>query len=655
MGDRGAADAGFNQHNEGGISLLGTDGKRYVVDESTAQYFYEIEKLVEKEPETPEEVEERTVLAGNALEEAVGHEMALSMDARCSRVMEKLLASCADDDLVRYLEGITAGETDFHTLCKSLFGSRVAEKALRVVCARVGKTPSEALLGKIAPRLARVADAVAATAIDSAYDPRVSPVARALLSALSGRECAPSAKNAGLAGKLKGGTSAAGAFDDAPDAPAERHVFQSELRAFSDAVLAALEPELWNLSEDACGSAFLQAMLIAHKGDTASLNWIIPGFLGCAPEEGTKEGELLADADADDVRRLAESRAGSHLFEAILRAAPKGLMGEIFRRFFRDKMRALASHPTANFTLQAMLGATRDPEHVAAALQELGQDFGSLMRERRAGVVAATLAACARLRSGERDAAKSLARGLTAKGPARVGGRSQLAPSLLWMDQHSGAAGGRCSVLGAAMLQTVLKFPPDCVPHFVESLASMTPAELLSAARDAGGSRALEAFLNNPAHKPKLKRELVDQLRESFGALAVSACGSHVLQACYGASDARGREQIVQAIARDEQKVAATRHGPFLMKRLGVAEFNKAPEQWHRRAEKAEDVKADFLKTFGGAEEGDGGDGRNGRDGKRKAEGSEEARVSEEDAPKAKKEKKEKKEKKAKKEKKEKK
>jgi nucleolar protein 9 len=128
------------------------------------------------------------------------------------------------------------------------------------------------------------------------------------------------------------------------------------------------------------------------------------------------------------------------------------------------------------------------------------------------------------------------------------------------------------------------------VPHFVESLASMTPAELLSAARDAGGSRALEAFLTNPAHKPKLKRELVEALRESFGALAISACGSHVLQACYGASDARGREQIVQAIARDEQKVAATRHGPFLMKRLGVAEFNKAPEQWHRRTEKAEDV-----------------------------------------------------------------
>jgi hypothetical protein len=41
---------------------------------------------------------------GNALEEAVGFEMALSMDARCSRIMEKLLKACTDGDLVRYLE-----------------------------------------------------------------------------------------------------------------------------------------------------------------------------------------------------------------------------------------------------------------------------------------------------------------------------------------------------------------------------------------------------------------------------------------------------------------------------------------------------------------------------------------------------------------------
>ena len=51
------------------------------------------------------------------------------MDARCSRVVEKLLDACVDDDLATYVRGVTAAPTDFFTLCKSLFGSRVAERA----------------------------------------------------------------------------------------------------------------------------------------------------------------------------------------------------------------------------------------------------------------------------------------------------------------------------------------------------------------------------------------------------------------------------------------------------------------------------------------------------------------------------------------------
>ena len=416
-----------------------------------------------------------------------------------------------DADLVRYLGGITSAPADFFTLCKSLFGSRVAEHALQCVASRVGARPSDDLLASLEAPIAAISDALVASAVDAAYDPRVSPVARKFLSLLAGRECAPSAKAGGLAGKLEGGTSAAGGFADSADAPPERHRFASALNAFGDAALAALEPELWNLTEDACGSAFLQTLLNAHRGDDAALLWIVPGFLGCAPPEGAKEGELLADAKESDVRALMESRSGSHLFEAIARSAPRGLLNEMHRRFFRGKLRSLASHPVANFSLQAVLGATHNPEHAEAALVELGQDFGSLLRERRAGVVASLLAACARLRVGEKDAAKNLARGLTSKmrnGASRVDGRSQLAPALLWMDQHAGPGGARTSVLGAAMLQTIVKFPPDATPQFAESLASLAPREAVAAACDAAGSRALEAFLASAEHKPKLKREL---------------------------------------------------------------------------------------------------------------------------------------------------
>jgi len=36
----------FNRHDGGGVSILGVDGRRYTVDESTASYFYEIEALL---------------------------------------------------------------------------------------------------------------------------------------------------------------------------------------------------------------------------------------------------------------------------------------------------------------------------------------------------------------------------------------------------------------------------------------------------------------------------------------------------------------------------------------------------------------------------------------------------------------------------------
>ena len=135
-------------------------------------------------------------------------------------------------------------------------------------------------------------------------------------------------------------------------------------------------------------------------------------------------------------------------------------------------------------------------------------------------------------------------------------------PALLWLNQHSGASGGRCDVLAAAMLQTVRKFPPDVIPQFVESVASMTPAETVRAACDAGGSRALEAFLGSPAHRPRDKKDMVQALSGDWARLATSPCGSHVLEAAYGAADQRTRENIVSAMSRAESQIQGTRHGP---------------------------------------------------------------------------------------------
>ena len=190
----------------------------------------------------------------------------------------------------------------------------------------------------------------------------------------------------------------------------------------------------------------------------------------------------------------------------------------------------------------------------------------------------------------------------------------------------------------------------------------MTSGEAVSAACDPGGSRALEAFLGSHAHRPRDKKDVVQSLSGDWAKLATSACGSHVLEAAYGAADQRTRENIVSAMSRAESQIQGTRHGPHLLRRLGVSQFRADPEQWNKRAKQAEDVKADFAREFGMEEEEEednrGSKKQKTEDFAQEEHANEGDAEEDEEAPKekkAKKEKKEKKEKKAKKEKKEKK
>ena len=111
-----------------------------------------------------------------------------------------------------------------------------------------------------------------------------------------------------------------------------------------------------------------------------------------------------------------------------------------------------------------------------------------------------------------------------------------------------------------------------------------------------GGANGRPCIQASPAHKPKLKKELIDALGTDWGRLAVSPAGSHVLEACYDSADQRTRENIVSAMARVEKQVSTTRHGPYLLRRLGVTQFQQEPEQWRNRVQVAEDVKQDRLQ-----------------------------------------------------------
>ena len=67
---------------------------------------------------------------------------------------------------------------------------------------------------------------------------------------------------------------------------------------------------------------------------------------------------------------------------------------------------------------------------------------------------------------------------------------------------------------------------------FATSLASLSGSQLAAVGKDAGGSRALEAYFASQA-PAKAKRRALRQLAGSWAALGASPGGSYVVQAAY--------------------------------------------------------------------------------------------------------------------------
>lgn len=67
---------------------------------------------------------------------------------------------------------------------------------------------------------------------------------------------------------------------------------------------------------------------------------------------------------------------------------------------------------------------------------------------------------------------------------------------------------------------------------FVESLAELSGEELLHIGADSSGSHALEACLEGHG-AAKAKKKLIKKLRGSYGKLAGTPGGSHVVQTAF--------------------------------------------------------------------------------------------------------------------------
>ncbi|KAL9387607.1 hypothetical protein Peur_020731 [Populus x canadensis] len=570
---------------------------RKQVDPETTKYFSEIVNLFESDGV---DLEERPVICGNALEEARGKEFELATDYYISHTLQILLEGCNVDHLCDFLRGCAKV---FPLISMDRSGSHVAETALKSLAMHLQDDEAYSVIEETLTNICKV---IVASPVDMMCNCYGSHVFRSLLCLCGGvpldspvfHRAKPSMI---LAERLNLSTSSA------PGNNLSHHHqgFPGLLKFLVSGMLKCSEEDVKYLLVDQYSSLVFQASLKLFAGHDQQLLQIIPVLLDCRKENLT-EGNFIEMTAVGDIVELMKEAAYSHLMEVILAVSPESLYDEMFTKIFRKSLFELSSHQCGNFVVQALVSHARDREQMEFIWEKLGPKFRDLLEMGKSGVIASLIATSQRLHTHEHEVCKALADAvcLPNESPRSVVDRILFLESYFACVEKSNwkwPSGAKIHVMGSLILQAVFKFQNQLIQPYIMSLTSMEVDHVLEAAKDVGGARTIEAFLDSDA-SGKQKHRLINKLRGHFGELAMHSSGSFTVEKCFSASNLSLREAIASDLLSVQSELPKTKQGPYLLRKLDIDGYANWPDQWRSRQASKQSTYKEFYAAFGSGE-----------------------------------------------------
>lgn len=567
---------------------------RKQVDPDLAKYFAEISNLFES---NEVDLEERSVLCRNALEETRGKELELATDYIISHTLQTLLEGCDVDHLCSFLRGCAKV---FPAIAMDRSGSHVAETALKSLAMHLQDEHAHSIIEETLKSICKV---IVANPVDVMCNCYGSHVLRSLLCLCRGAPLDSSDFHRAKPSQILAERLNLDASQSNRNNLSYHHPVFSELSKFLiSGILACSRKDLRTLQTDQYSSLVLQTALRLLVGNDPELLQIISILLG-SNKENVVEGNFIPMTVVHDVLNLTKETAYSHLMEVILEVAPQSLYDEMFTKVFRNSLFDLSSHHCANFVVQALVSHARDQDQMALIWEELGGKFRELLEMGRSGVVAALIAASQRLHTHERKCCEALAAAVSS---TNVSPRC-IVPGILFLESYFSCEdksnwnwpkGIKIQIIGSLILQAVFRFPSEFIQPYVTSITSMEADHVLEAAKDAAGARVIEAYLSSKV-SAKQKHRVVLKLKGHFGELSVHPSGSFTVERCFTASSLSLRETIASELSAVRNALSKTKQGPHLIRKLDIDGFTARPDQWRLKQSAKQLTYKEFYSTFG--------------------------------------------------------
>ncbi|GMI82183.1 pumilio 23 [Hibiscus trionum] len=592
--DIGKFERSFKHHNN---SDSQAPVIRKQVEPETAKYFTEIANLFESQGV---DVEERSVICGNALEEARGKELELATDYIISNTLETLLDGCNVDNLCNFLRGCAKV---FPAIAMDRSGSHVAETALKSLARHVQDTEAYTIIEVTLEMICKV---IVVNPFDLMCNCYGSHVLRSFLCLCKGvpldsSEFHGTKGSKVLAERLNFKVS----HLDGNGFRQFQQGFPNLLKFLVSGMVNCSREDMKSLLVDQYSSLVLQASLKLLAGDDQELLQLIPVILGCN-KQNLVEGKFIDTIIVGETVEAMKETAFSHLMEVILEVAPESLYNDMFTKLLKNSLFELSSHPCGNFVVQALISHARTKDQMEMIWEELGFKFADLLEMGRPGIIASLIAACQRLQTHEYKCCEALA---TAVGSKKETSKF-IVPRILFLDSYfshhdtsswNWPGGAKMHVMGSLILQAIFKFQSEWIQPYILSITSMETEHVLEAAKDARGARVIEAFLASDA-STKQKRRLVVKLRGHFGELAMQLSGSFTVEKCFSAGGLSLKEAIASELLAVRNEFSKTKQGPHLLRKLDIDRYSTKPDQWRSKQASKESTYNEFYAAFGSTE-----------------------------------------------------
>ncbi|XVE88546.1 hypothetical protein DITRI_Ditri19aG0077900 [Diplodiscus trichospermus] len=570
---------------------------RKQVEPETAKYFSEIANLFESQGV---DLEERSVICGNALEEARGKELELATDYIISHTLETLLDGCDVDNLCSFLRGCS---NVFPAIAMDRSGSHVAETALKSLARHVQDTEAYNAIQETLEMMCKV---IVVNPVDLMCNCYGSHVLRSLLCLCKGVPLDSSEFHGTKASKvLANRLNLKVSQSDENDSQHLQQGFPNLLKFLVSGMVNCTGEDIKTLQIYQFGSLVLQTALKLLAGDDQELLQVIPVLLGCN-KNNLVEGEFIDVTISHETLESMKETAFSHLMEVVLEVAPERLYNEMFMKLFKNSLFELSSHHCGNFVVQALISHARTKDQMELIWEELGLKFEDLLGMGKSGVIASLIASCQRLQTHEYKCCQALAAAVCSKNETS----KFIVPRILFLESYFGCedksswnwpGGVKMQVMGSLILQAIFKFQSEWIQPYILSITSMEAKHVLEAAKDAGGARVIEAFLASDA-STKQKRRLVVKLRGHFGDLAVHPSGSFTVERCFNAGSLSIRESIASELLAVRTELSKTKQGPHLLMKLDIDRYATKPDHWRSKQASKQSAFNEFYVAFGSSE-----------------------------------------------------